>query len=334
MLSDENAATSKTHPQRFDVVGVGESMLTLYPNNSDTVAFAWDIGGAESNVVRSLAALGFRSSWVSRLGTDLAGTLVHNVISASGTDPSMVEFVADLPTGLMLKQSKETEHRVQYYRTGSAASTMNAESIPLKHCLNGRILHLSGITLGLSKGCCDLVLKLLQEPGTALRSFDINWRPALWPSAPPSELFAEVANHAAIVFVGVDEADALWGVSDPAQIFSVLNQPERVIIKDDAQGSYALVGDDLTFESALCGTVVDPMGAGDAFAAGYLAGLLKAEADERHCLRLGHIVAMSAIDSEHDVGTPLPWTVINHILEASDNEWRSIRYDNLVDSIA
>ena len=314
----------------FDVVGVGESMLTLYPDRSDPTRFSWDVGGAESNVIRTLAALGLRSSWVSRLGTDLAGSLVHDVIAGSGADTSLVEFVSDAPTGLMLKEGTASARRVQYYRAGSAASSMTSDSVSLGHCLEGRVLHVSGITLSLSAECREFVMQLMTEPGSALRSFDVNWRPALWPSVTPGELFADAANRADVVFVGIDEAEALWGARDPARIRSVLNQPGRVVIKDGSDGTYSFVGDELAFESALLGTIVDPMGAGDAFAAGYLAGLLAPTPDERRSLRLGHITAMAAIASEHDVGIPPPWPVINRMLGASTDEWRSLVYDNFV----
>lgn len=314
----------------FDVVGVGESMLTLYPDSSDPTRFSWDVGGAESNVIRTLAALGLRGSWVSRLGADLAGSLVHDVIAGSGADTSLVEFVSDAPTGLMLKEGTASARRVQYYRSGSAASSMTSGSISLRRCLGARVLHVSGITLSLSAECRKLVMQLMTEPGPAVRSFDINWRPALWPSATPGELFADAANNADVVFVGIDEAEALWGAGDPAEIRAVLNQPGRVVVKDGSDGTYSFVGDELAFESALLGSVVDPMGAGDAFAAGYLAGLLAPTPDERRSLRLGHIMAMAAIAGEHDVGIPPSWSVINRMLGASADEWRSLVYDDLV----
>lgn len=328
MLHRQTAVNSSNARLPFDVVGVGESMLTLYPENPDAMRFSWDVGGAESNVVRALAALGLGSSWVGRLGTDLAGRLVHDVIADSGVDMSLVQFVDDAPTGLMLKESTSSSRGVRYYRTGSAASSMTSEAMPLGHCLSGRLLHVSGITLSLSQECQNLVLDLLTEPGVALRSFDINWRPALWPSEIPGELFANAANRADIVFVGIDEAEALWGASDPTQVRMVLDQPYRVVIKDGPNGTYSIVGDHLTFEAALRGSIVDPMGAGDAFAAGYLAGLLDTESDERRSLRLGHVLAMSAITSERDVGIPLPWPVINRMLEASADKWRSFVYDD------
>lgn len=318
-------ATRSSPPPRFDVVGVGESMLTLYrdPNGSDS--FAWDVGGAESNVTRNCAALGLNSAWISRLGTGMAGSLVHDVITASGVDTSLVAFCAESPTGLMLREPPGREPRVQYYRRGSAASQMSPPSVPVDACLDSKIVHMTGITLALSDGCRDLVRFVLSTPSDALRSFDVNWRPALW-SETPRDLLLEVANLADIVFVGLDEAREIWGVSDPHEVQEILIQPTCLVVKDGANGVHTFMQGTARFEPALRGPTVDAMGAGDAFAAGFLCGLLARPDDLRSCQRLGHIVAMSALTSETDVGRPPEWPEIERMLAADAEQWRTITY--------
>ncbi|MDE0666086.1 MAG: sugar kinase [Acidimicrobiaceae bacterium] len=312
---------------RFDVLALGESMLTLYRDRGTAPdAFAWDVCGAESNVARYCAALGLRSGWVSRLGTGMAGSLVHDVVAGSGVDTSLVELCDRSPTGLMLRDSPERGQQVEYYRRGSAASLMSPEAIPVEACLETRALHLTGITPALSDGCRRLVEGLLREPSDALRSFDLNWRPALWPDGPPSRMFLEVANLADIVFVGLDEASEVWGHSDPAQVRAALPGPGIVVVKDDATGVHTFAGEDALFEPALRGPIVALMGAGDAFAAGFLSGVLAHPEDLRRCQRLGHVVAMSAITSELDVG-PLPEKAeIDAMLDLSDDGWRELVY--------
>jgi hypothetical protein len=123
-------ATTGPQVARFDVVGLGESMLSLF-RDADPLGFSWDIAGAESNVVRNCAALGLRTSWVSRLGTDVAGPLVHDAIAGAGVDTTSVVHVDDAPTGLMLKGPPEMQPRVQYYRSGSAASQMSPNRLSL-----------------------------------------------------------------------------------------------------------------------------------------------------------------------------------------------------------
>ena len=288
--------------------------------------FGSDIAGAESNVARYGAALGFRSGWISRLGRDMAGSLVHGVIADSGVDTSAVQFSESAPTGVMLRDSAEHQHRVQYYRRGSAASFMNPETVPVEACLNTRMLHLTGITPALSQGCLELVRALLSTPSDALKSFDVNWRPALWPDGPPTELFAELGNLADVVLVGRDEAEEIWGVADPAALRSVFDRTGLVVVKDEANGAYAYSREGQCFEPSLRGPVVVPRGAGDAFAAGLLCGILRHPDQLNRCLRLGHIVAMSSIGCATDVGElPAP-EAIEEMLDADAVQWQQISY--------
>ena len=312
---------------RFDVVAVGESMLTLYRDPGTAAdAFAWDICGAESNVALYCAALGLRSAWVSRLDTGMAGSLVMDAVAAGGVDTSLVGLCDDTPTGLMLRDSPERGQRVQYYRKGSAASQMSPETVLVEACLDTRAVHITGITMALSDGCRELVMALLSKPAGAVRSFDLNWRPALWPDGPPGELFLEAANLADVVFVGSDEAAAVWGFSEPSQVRSALPRPQVVVVKDGAVGVHTFTASEAHFEPALRGPIVGPRGAGDAFAAGFLCGFLSHPENLQHCQRLGHLVAMSAMVSELDVG-PLPdASAMEAMLEADAQTWGELVY--------
>ena len=300
-------------------------MLTLFRDVGSS-RFSWDIAGAESNVVRNCAALGLRTSWVGRLGTGVAGPMVYDVISASGVDTSAVTFSEDAPTGLMLKGPQGMEPRVQYYRQFSAASQMSPTLVDFRRCLDTSVLHMTGITLALSDSCRELVLALLDAPASALRSFDLNWRPALWPPEIPGEFLADVANRADIVFVGLDEAEAVWGLSTPSDVRATLSRPRHLVVKDGANGVHTFVDGAMHFEPALRGTVIDPIGAGDAFAAGFLYGIVNNPDDLQRCQRLGHIVAMSALISPNDVGQVPDWDAINRMLDLAPHDWASLVY--------
>ena len=301
-------------------------MLTLFrdPNGAD--AFGWDVGGAESNVARYCAALGMNSAWISLLGTGVAGSLVHDVITADGVDTSLVEFREDAPTGLMLRESSGRAPRVQYYRRGSAASQMSPLSFPLDACLDSRIVHMTGITLALSDGCRDLVRGVLSASSDALRSFDVNWRPALWPEGPPRDLLVDIASLADVVFVGLDEARAIWGLTTPDQVRKTLSEPACLVVKDGPRGVHTFSKDSATFEPSLRGPVVQAIGAGDAYAAGFLYGLIVRPDDEQWRQRLGHVLAMSALASNTDVGQVPEWSVIERMLSVNAEQWKAITY--------
>lgn len=320
------ATRSRPRPP-FDLLAVGETMLTLYrATDAAGDAFSWDVCGAESNVAQYCAALGLRSGWVSRLGAGMAGSLVHDAIAAGGVDTSLVERCDDAPTALMMRDSPERGQRVQYYRRGSAASLMSPGTVSVEACLDARAVHLTGITMALSDGCRDLVMALLSEPAGALRSFDLNWRPTLWPDGIPGDLFLEAANMADIFMVGLDEAAAVWGFSEPSEVRSALPRPQIVVVKDGAVGVHTFARGETRFEPALRGPIVGPRGAGDAFAAGFLGGYLSHPTDLQRCQRLGHVVAMSAMTSELDVG-PLPdGPVIDAMLDADPQTWGELTY--------
>jgi 2-dehydro-3-deoxygluconokinase len=252
--------------------------------------------------------------------------MVNDVISGSGVDTSGVTFSEDAPTGLMLKGPQGMEPRVQYYRRFSAASQLSPTLVDFPRCLDTAVLHMTGITLALSDSCRELVLALLDTPASALRSFDLNWRPALWPSEIPGEFLAEVANRADIVFVGLDEADAVWGLSTPSDVRATLDRPRHLVVKDGANGVHTFVDGAIHFEPALRGTVIDPIGAGDAFAAGFLYGIVNNPDDLQRCQRLGHIVAMSALTSPNDVGQVPDWEAINRMLDLPPPDWASLVY--------
>lgn len=319
------------HDPRFDLVALGESMLSL-SRVEGSESFSYDVAGAESNVARNGAALGLRTSWISRLGRDVAGPLVHAAIADGGVDTSDVAITDEAPTGLMLKGVPGTQPRVQYYRRGSAASHMSTSNIDIARCLDTSVIHLTGITLALSESCRALVLELLDAPGTAMRSFDLNWRPALWPAEPPGDLLAEVANRADIVFVGLDEAEAVWGLTTPTDVRALIDRPRWLVVKNGADDVTTFVDGAAHTEPALRGTVIDPMGAGDAFAAGYLTGIVQQPSDVRRCQRLGHITAMSAVTSPDDVGIPLRWDDIDRWLALTPDEWAAATYpDGIID---
>ncbi|MUL42880.1 sugar kinase [Streptomonospora sp. PA3] len=264
-------------------------------------AFRLEIGGAESNVAVYLARAGHRVAWHSAVGDDAFGRHVLARLSAEGvrcearTDPAR-------PTGLYVKESDGAGGtRVRYYRTGSAASALCGTDAARVRAEKPRLVHTTGITAVLSADCRDLVDGLLDGavPGT-LRSFDVNYRPALHGPA-EAELVLQAARRADIVFCGLDEAAALWGAADPGDVRGILaDGPDLVVVKQGARGATAFRGSESWFQPAPEVAVVEPTGAGDAFAAGVLHGLLTG-AQVPECLAEGARLAGAALRVPADI---------------------------------
>ncbi|HUN31406.1 MAG TPA: sugar kinase [Trebonia sp.] len=306
------------------VACVGETMVSFVPSagrgldTTDTVGL--DIAGAESNVAMYLADHGVDARWVSRLGDDAFGRRVLSRVRSAGVDVSAVALDPARPTGLLFKDPAGGSTRVSYYRLGSAASALGPEALDSGVMRTADVWHFTGITPALSATCLDLVSAALAGDRPCV-SFDVNYRPAVW-SQPPGPLLRGLAQAADIVFVGLDEAQALWGeeAREPDDVRALLPGPRIVVVKDGARAATAFCGDSRVSVPALAVPVVEPVGAGDAFAAGFLAGLLRGEAAHR-CLRLGHVTAASALAVTGDHG-PLPdQPEMARLLDAPESAW-------------
>lgn len=289
----------------FDLVTAGETMAVIAPDPPGRLApgpVHLDVGGAESNVATWLAQAGRRVAWVSRLGADPLGRIVRERVAAGGADVSLTGTDRQAPTGLYVRELGA----VVYYRKGSAASRMTAAIWDLPALSAARVVHLTGITPALSPSCHDLVRHALEKrpvPG-AVYTFDVNHRPALWRPGEAAGTLAALARRADVVFTGRDEAETLWGTPDPDSIRALLPEPPVLVVKDAHVGATAFSAAGRVHVPTPPVQVVDPVGAGDAFAAGYLLGLLD-DAGEAERLKRGHALAARAMSTVGDIAAAL-----------------------------
>src|SRR5690554_499156 len=268
---------AKSSASRHRIIALGETMALVTPTSNEPLEFAQefrlDIGGAESNMATHLAALGHETSWISRVGDDALGRRVTTTIRDRGVDISLVEVTLDAPTGVYFK---DPGVGVLYYRNGSAASTLGPgilEQVPLA---DAELVHVSGITPALSPSCSALIDTIVDrlDHKRTLVSFDVNYRAGLWSVADAAPRLHRLAQRADIVFVGLDEAETLWGTKTPDEVRALLHAPDRLVIKDSDVGATEYSPDGETFVAALKVEVLEAVGAGDAFAAGYLGAAL------------------------------------------------------------
>jgi 2-dehydro-3-deoxygluconokinase len=315
----------------FDVVSVGETMAMLTPVDAQPVQgeslLRLTVGGAESNVVCGLASMGYRTAWVGRLGADPFADIVRARLGECGVDLDAVEIDPARPTGLYLKDPHPDGTQVHYYRRGSAASAMGPELADLPVVRNTRIVHVSGITPALSQSCAELIDALLldRRAGGPLVSFDVNYRPALWPAGQAASVLLPLARAADLVLVGRDEAAALWGTATADDVRALLPEVARLVVKDAEHGATAYDGAERTFSPAPRVRVVEPVGAGDAFAAGYLAGLLDGR-PARDRLRLGHLAAAAVLGIAGDLVPPPSSAECERHLARSDEDWAALDF--------
>ncbi|WP_460068929.1 sugar kinase [Streptomyces sp. YKOK-I1] len=321
-----------TAPDVVDVVALGESMVTFLPSRpgrlADVPSFERAIGGAESNVACGLAAAGHAVRWVSRVGVDGFGDHLVETIGSYGVDVTSVRRDPDRPTGVYFRTAGDRAtdaHEVAYYRAGSAASAMSVDSVDLDAVRAGRILHLSGITAALSADCLGLLRELTApRPGRPLVSFDVNHRPRLWLDGNSPQVLLELARGADLVFVGEDEAEEVWGLSGVDAVRTAFPDPEVLVVKQGEHGATVFDRGTVLHVPAPHVDVVAAVGAGDAFAAGFLSATLRG-LPVRDRLRHGHLMAAATLTVPGDLAVPPTRDHADRLVALDDRAWGTLR---------
>ena len=319
-------------PETPAAICVGEAMVMLAGETgvplADVETFRRSVGGAECNAAGGLAALGIATGWISRLGDDGFGEHVLRDLRTRGVEVGGVELDATRPTALYVKETQDGRSRMHYYRSGSAASAMDPEFLDRPavrdRLASAELVHTTGITAALSSTAAEMLDRLAQEPRSFILSVDLNWRPALWRDKDPEPLW-RVLRAADVVLIGADEAQVFAGTSDPAQLHERLGRWCTLVVKNDAHTALVLEPDGRRTEvPALTVAVVEPVGAGDAFAAGFLAGTLQGLPMKQR-LRLGHLNAAAVLVAPEDHAAPLELAVRERLLTCSDEEWATTK---------
>jgi 2-dehydro-3-deoxygluconokinase len=272
------------------VLTLGETMALLDPL-PDGSTYRLRIGGAESNFAVALSRLGVEATWVSRLGADGFGDLVAQTLSQEGIDVRALRDAAR-PTGVYFKSRAGGTTQMIYYRAGSAASVLGRDDVP-DDALDGiELVHLTGITTALGPGPRELVHGVAERAraGGVTVTLDPNYRPALW--AGPAEAAAALP-EADWVLCGLEEGNLLFGTDSPEALADAIGA--NVAIRVGERGALVTEGGRLTEVSPTrLEDVVDEVGAGDGFAAGFAYGLLQGWPPAR-CANAGNVVAAGAL---------------------------------------
>ena len=284
------------------VLTFGEALVG-YASGQPTLAAATTferfLGGADLNVAVGLRRLGVPATYATVLGQDAHGDFATARLEELEV-PALLRR-APGATAVMFKAGDGTgDPEVLQLRHATAFARAAGEVVPAATAVlpEAAHLHLTGITLGISPAAREATLLLLEHARDAgcTVSFDPNLRLHLWPDRDEMrEVVNGVAARADVVLPGVEEARLLTGSADPedvAAFYTGLGAGE-VAVKLGADGAAGAVrGGALVRSRRFAVRPVDTVGAGDGFAAGYLAGLL---AGEPHQQRLDRAAAVGAL---------------------------------------
>lgn len=301
----------------MSVLTLGETMALFDPDADGPPAlgktYTLRFAGAESNFATALARLGISTRWISRVGRDPVGNLICESLEREGVDVRWATRDALATTGAYMKTRINGLTRVQYFRRGSAASQLAPGDVPDEALEGVRVVHLTGITTGLSDSARALVHDVAARAhARGIRiTFDANYRAALW--ATPEDARRAHESLLPLVdwyFCGLDEARVLWGGEDVATVERSLRSAgaRGVVVRVGARGAYV---DGTLVETPRIVDVTDEVGAGDGFDAGFVYGLLR-DCDPPECVHAAHIIAAQTLSGTGD------WETLPYLHEVRD----------------
>ena len=265
-----------------DLFTFGESLSVFISSDTDSVMsankFERVTAGAEVNVAVALARLGLKAQYFSRFGNDQLGSVMLADIEAEGVDVSLSKRVDSFTGAMVRNPGKTAPVEISYLRKGSAASTIEPSDILDSYISSTRWLHATGITCAISESGAKTVKHALEKAAQLKikSSFDLNIRRKLWSEDVARKVLEPLARDVELLIGGEDEYQVVFGKVDPKQILAEVNKRGckiAVMTKGDQKMRFSIGGnyEEITPPKVLA---VDPVGSGDAFTGGVIAGLL------------------------------------------------------------
>jgi 2-dehydro-3-deoxygluconokinase len=312
----------------YDLVTFGESMIRLTPPNFQRVeqAHSFDVGvsGAELNTATGASRLGLRTAWVSRLVDSPPGRLIANSARVQQVDTSHLLWAKEGRVGLYYYEmgASTRASQVMYDRRDSAMSELVAGEITWEPILRGtRAFHVSGITPALSVSCAEATKEALAAARAeeCVISFDINYRSRLWSKEAAREFLSEVLGLVTILFTTQDEAETVFGLRTSAEEVAcelaarfkipvvAVTMREAPTVLHGTWRSLAFCKGETYTGRVIDLELIDRMGSGDAYDAGFLYGYLTGDIQKA----IGYGDAMSAI--KHSIPGDYTWVTPDEV---------------------
>lgn len=293
----------------MDIISIGDGMITFDPSSKGPLRFVNEfrrkIGGAELNVLIGCSRLGLKTGWISRLGKDEFGRYIYNTVRGEGIDVSQVKLMENYPTSLNFKEVFASgDTKTFYYRHKSPTETLTVDQLPIEFIKKGKILHVTGVYPAISKQNREVIfraIKIAKENGVKV-SLDPNIRLKLWSKEEARETLWKYMPFVDVLLTGREELNILFGTENEETIKQNLKHYplDFVIVKDGANGAAYLKDNKfIQVPGFQVKNVVDTVGAGDGFDAGFLYGLINEWPVEKS-IRFANAIGAMVVQVEGD----------------------------------
>src|SRR5262245_41026389 len=309
-----------------DIVTLGEVLVRLAipsPARFETARLLdLQIGGAEANVAAACARLGLTAAWISALPANPWGERIRRELAGHGVDCAYVQLTEGARVGVYFLEYGVPPRpvRVLYDRRDSAFARLTPTQVDWEPVRRARLVHLTGITPALGAAARSLVERAIGEASTV--SFDVNYRATLWSPEEARTFIEPVLTRVRYLFIGQSEARTLFGLSGtPGETLEALGRlaPKATIsLQQGEEGSTVLDGGRIIRPRLRPAVqVVDPIGAGDAYAAGFLWAVLRGR-DLQEAVDAGTAVAALKCSTWGDIALVSPQDVADVLAGGPD----------------
>ena len=287
----------------YELLTVGEAMLrfSVPAGQLLTAAPTFDVNvaGAESNVAVAVAHMGHRARWLSRMTDNVVGRRIVNTLTGQRVDCSNVIWTDEDRVGTYFIEfgAAPRPTQVTYDRANSAASKMGPTTFDLTQIAQARVLHLTGITAAISESCYTLIVALLDYAHRHKIHvvFDVNYRSRLWDAETCAQKLSVLFDRVDTLVMSRHDADVVFGLrGEPQDVIYQLQDRFRVsqiALTVAEAGAIGIENGRIHQMAGYTVQMIDRIGAGDAFAAGVICGILRGD----FVLGLRYGVAMSAL---------------------------------------
>ena len=292
---------------RFDILAMGEPMVEFnQAGGAGSREYLQGFGGDTSNFAIAAARQGADVAYYTRLGDDIYGQMLRDLWARENVDASTVQTDPDAFTGIYFVNHDAKGHQFSFFRTGSAASRMRPQHLPLDALRSARVVHLSGISFAISASAADTCFAAIDAARAAgvMVAFDTNLRLRLWPKDRARAVMTDVIGLTDICLPSYDDVVAITGITEPEAIVDwCLGRGARTVaLKLGGDGAIVADRDQRHRIAPHPCKPVDATGAGDTFGGAFVARLIAGD----EITAAGRYAAVAAALSTEGYGAVAP----------------------------
>ncbi len=270
--------------ERFDVLTMGRIGVDVYPLQTgvslrEVTTFGKYLGGSATNVAVAAARYDRRSAVITRTGADPFGEFIHDALRRFGVDDRYVTPVGHLPTPVTFCEIFPPDHfPIYFYRQPKAPDLeIHRAELDLAAIRAAGVFWVTGTGLCAEPSRGATLEALRQRAKAGFTVLDLDYRPMFWPSRDEARRWYQQALPSVTVAVGnLDECGTAVGETEPHRAAAALHEygVALAVVKQGPKGVLASMAGEVVEVPPMNVTVVNGLGAGDAFGGALCHGLL------------------------------------------------------------